>query len=92
MKLVCKKNLTLGLLAFGNEHPVFIKNKTYKSVELKEDVVIMESERKVTVGFKKFKNQVHKFAPNFIWEYFSFNPENTRFVIVEKSNYSGQFF
>lgn len=90
MELICKENLhqQLGV----TETLFFIKNKKYKVVEIKEDVIIIKAEHAITVGFKKFKNQVHKFAPNFIGEYFSYNPENKRFVIIEKQKYLANFF
>lgn len=83
MELVCKKSL--GKPGSGQ---LFNQNNIYKVIQLKPTVIIMESNNRLTVGFKKYKNMEHKYAPDFIGDFFVYNPENTRYVIIEKQNYS----
>jgi hypothetical protein len=82
MNLVCKKDF---VVPFGYvECTLFFKNKTYNVLTIKQNILILETEIESTIGFKKTKNQLNKFAPNFIGDFFYYNPENTRFVIIEK--------
>jgi len=82
MELLCKKSL--GKPGTGK---LFEENQKYKVIQLKPTVIIMESIHARTVGFKRYKNMEHIYAPEFVGDYFVYNPEHTRYVIIEKNNY-----
>lgn len=88
MELICRKQLEVEIFA---NRLMLMKDMSYKVLQRKGEIAIIECHNRETLGFRIFKNSKHKFVPYFIGDYFYYNPENTRFVIVEKNNYIGKF-